>query len=204
MPEVEYTTTINLPRETIWEFIKDMNNWAPFLTGYQKHEVLSDTDSIWTLKGDVGVLSRMVRLKAQVTEWNGPERVAFSLTGLNEAVEGGGLLRMEGCAESAGSSASPLAVAPGRSWLWRLFERLARWLMRRADGKRKGPLREALPAAAGASRLTFTLRMEAGGPTGPLVNAMLGPALLPAAEDLANKIAAHLEKQHQPGSGQAA
>jgi len=204
MPEVEYTTTINLPRETIWEFIKDMNNWAPFLTGYQKHEILSDTDSIWTLKGDVGVLSRMVRLKAHVTEWNGPERVAFSLTGLNEAVEGGGLLRMEGCAESAGSSASPLAAAPGRSWLWRLLERLARWLMRRADGKRKGPLREALPAAAGASRLTFVLRMEAGGPTGPLVNAMLGPALLPAAEDLANKIAAHLEKQHQPGSGQAA
>jgi hypothetical protein len=28
------------------------------------------------------------------------------------------------------------------------------------------------------------------------VNAMLGPALLPAAEDLANKIAAHLEKMH--------
>ena len=35
-----------------------------------------------------------------------------------------------------------------------------------------------------------------GGPTGPLVNAMLAPALLPAAEDLANKIAAHLEKVH--------
>ena len=33
----------------------------------------------------------------------------------------------------------------------------------------------------------------AGGPTGPLVNAMLGPALMPAAEDLANKIAAKLE-----------
>ena len=38
--------------------------------------------------------------------------------------------------------------------------------------------------------------MEAGGPTGPLVNAMLAPALAPAAEDLANRIAAHLEKAH--------
>jgi hypothetical protein len=38
--------------------------------------------------------------------------------------------------------------------------------------------------------------MEAGGPSGPLVNAMLGPALLPAAEDLANRIAAHLEQKH--------
>ena len=55
-----------------------------------------------------------------------------------------------------------------------------------------GPKRIAAPARA---RLHFTLRMDAGGPTGPLVNAMLGPALEPAAEDLANKIAAHLEQQ---------
>jgi hypothetical protein len=41
--------------------------------------------------------------------------------------------------------------------------------------------------------LKLTLRMDARGPTGPLVNALLGPALLPAAEDLANKIAAHIE-----------
>ena len=46
MPEVEYTTTVNLPSELIWDFVKDMNNWAPFLTGYQKHEILSETDSI--------------------------------------------------------------------------------------------------------------------------------------------------------------
>ena len=48
MPEVEYTTRMNLEPEAIWDFVKDMNNWAPFLTGYQKHEVVSDTDSIWT------------------------------------------------------------------------------------------------------------------------------------------------------------
>ena len=39
MPEVEYTTTVNLPPSEIWEFVKDMNNWAPFLTGYQQHEI---------------------------------------------------------------------------------------------------------------------------------------------------------------------
>ena len=37
-------------------FVSDMNNWAPFLTGYQKHEIIDDTDSIWTLKGEVGML----------------------------------------------------------------------------------------------------------------------------------------------------
>ena len=46
--------------------------------------------------------------------------------------------------------------------------------------------------------LSFRLRMDAGGPTAPLVNAMLEPALLPATEDLAQRIAAHVT-----GSGAA-
>jgi hypothetical protein len=45
--------------------------------------------------------------------------------------------------------------------------------------------------------------MDAGGPTGPLVNAMLEPALLPAAEDLGNKIAAHLTGAQGASSTQA-
>jgi len=184
MPEVTYKTTMNLPVHAVWDFVKDMNNWAPFLTGYQKHEIVDECDSIWTLKGDVGVLSRIVELKAHVTEWAGPERVTFTLTGLNEQVEGGGTLFMS----------RHVGEPPPQPKLG-LLQRLARWLMRLIHGK--GPER-ALPAAPAAeqSLLTFTLRMEAGGAIGPLVNAMLAPALGPAAEDLANKIAAHLEARH--------
>jgi carbon monoxide dehydrogenase subunit G len=186
MPEVEYETTMGLPPEAVWEFVKDMNNWAPFLTGYQRHEVLSETDSMWWLKGDVGILSRTVQLKAHVTDWSGPDRVAFSLTGMNEEVEGGGELRMSRCEESVA-----LVAAPKRRGLWRrLVDRLFRWLYRRAHGPAVARVESAKPV----SRLRFTLRMEAGGPTGPLVNALLEPALMPAAEDLANKIAAHLER----------
>jgi carbon monoxide dehydrogenase subunit G len=193
MPEVEYTTTMSLPPEAIWEFVKDMNNWAPFLTGYQKHEIESETDSVWTLKGDVGVLSRVVKLKAHVTEWNGPERVAFTLTGLNEAVDGGGRLEI-----ASGGEVVALAVAPPpakKKGLWARFVAFVfRFFFRLFNGA--GPKRLAPTGASVLSRLKFTLRMEAGGPSGPLVNAMLEPALLPAAEDLANKIAAHLEKLH--------
>ncbi len=192
MPEVEYSTRMALSRELVWEFVKDMNNWAPMLTGYQKHEIVDDTDSVWTLKGDVGILSRVVRLKAHVTEWLDRDRVAFTLEGLNEKVDGGGLLVMEDVTADA-----PPAPAPKRRWFGRRFlDWLARRMFRRMHGA--GPMRLAAPTAAAGTRLTFTLRMEAGGPTGPLVNAMLGPALLPAAEDLANKIAAHLEREHLP------
>jgi hypothetical protein len=129
----------------------------------------------------------VVELRAHVTEWNGPERVSFELTGLNEEVEGGGSLVMV-------PDVAPASTPPPKGWLRRLFDSLFRVLLRPIFGDK--PAREALPAARAASRLSFTLRMEAGGVTGPLVNAMLGPAIELAAEDLARKIAAHLEALH--------
>jgi hypothetical protein len=131
-----------------------------------------------------------VKLKAHVTEWNGPERVSFTLTGLNEQVDGDGTLEMGATV----ASGSPASVAPApvvrRSLFGRILDAIFRFLFRRVHGP--APVR-ALAAAGPSSQLRFRLRMDAGGPTGPLVNAMLAPALLPAAEDLANKIAAHLE-----------
>jgi carbon monoxide dehydrogenase subunit G len=197
VPEVEYTTKVALGCEVIWEFVKDMNNWAPYLTGYQKHEIIDETDSVWTLKGDVGVLARIVKLRVHVTEWSGPTRVSFTLTGLNEPVDGGGTLEM--FADEASEDASGISTAMARpSLVRRWINAIVRFFFRRAHGP--APVRS-LPKSGPCARLTFRLRMEAGGPTGPLVNAMLGPALLPAAEDLANKIAAHLEREHARAAG---
>jgi carbon monoxide dehydrogenase subunit G len=194
MPEVEYTTFVNLPPEKVWDFVKDMNNWAPFLTGYQKHEILNETDSVWTLKGDVGVLARTVELKAHITEWSGPERVSFTLAGVNELVDGGGTLLMGPYTPPVGGAAP---VVKRRSFFQRVLDAVFRFFFRRMNGPAPERQARALPTANGsASKLQFVLRMDAGGPSGPLVNAMLGPALLPAAEDLANKIAAHLERAH--------
>jgi carbon monoxide dehydrogenase subunit G len=187
MPEVQYTTRMQLPVTDVWEFVKHMNNWAPFLTGYQAHEAIDETDSVWTLKGDVGVLARTVKLRAHVTEWNGPERVAFTLSGMNEAVEGSGTLVMT-------RDAGQRIEARPRGLLRRLAEGFFRLLHRFRHGA--PPELGAATTSGEAALLTFTLRMDASGPTGPLVNAMLAPVMLPAAEDLAKKIAAHLEKTH--------
>ena len=77
------------------------------------------------------------------------------------------------------------------NWIFRLF-----FILMHGKGAKR---QEAEEGAGPASRLSFTLRMEAGGPMGPMVNAMLAPALMPAAEDLANKIAGHLERTHKAG-----
>src|SRR5262245_59339853 len=117
MPEVEYTTRMRTPLDDVWAFVSDMNNWAPFLTGYQKHEIIDDTDSLWTLKGDVGILCRMVELRAHVTEWVAPQRVAFTLTGINESVDGGGTLVIR---RTDGGMERPAPAPAPQGWLRRL------------------------------------------------------------------------------------
>ncbi len=251
MPEVTYQTSLELPVDKIWDFVQDMNNWAPFMTGYQSHEIKSETRSIWTLKGDVGILSRTVQLDVNVTEWAGPERVVFTLKGLNEDVDGGGTFTMRqtpaaapavaggvdprGSADSEGSGAMALSGrAPSELSVERpapkgLWHRFVAWLMRAMTGGAKKSMKDddlrddpASPAPSasaagvetagveGAARsrpaersgpaapvvLELKLRMDAGGPMAPMLNAMLGPACAEATEALVDSIAARLKVLH--------
>jgi carbon monoxide dehydrogenase subunit G len=214
MPEVAFTTEMRLPLSTVWAFVSDMNNWAPFLTGYQSHQIIDATDSLWTLKGEVGILSRRVELRAHVTEWVEPQRVSFTLTGVNEDVDGGGTMILRRVGLDGGDPQTPgpagldggdtpatapvlTTVAPRAGLLRRVLGALARFLFRlthRSEPSRALLVSGATYATGEGVALEFTLRMDAGGPAAPLVNAMLGPALEPAVEDLAKKIAAYLEE----------
>lgn len=103
MPDVDYTTTIEIARPDVWEFVKDMNNWAPFAEGYQSHEVVNDRESIWTVKGEIGPISRTTKFHVQITEWVEMERVAFELKGLNEPISGGGAIRLSDTEDGGGT-----------------------------------------------------------------------------------------------------
>ena len=190
MPETEVATTARLPIETIWEFVREMDHWAPYLTGYQSHRKESDTDSLWVLKGDVGVLTRTLEFRVHVTEWAGPHRVAFTLEGLNEPLRGSGEFRIEPCEGEGGVAQGPVAR---RAWLARIFDALSRSLFRLFHGGVGRGSGERSAAGEGMARLSFRLRLDPGGPMAPMVSAMMKPALRPAAEDLAQKIVAHLE-----------
>ena len=190
MAATEYATTTKLPITDIWDFVQDMDNWAPFLTGYQKHEKLSETESVWTVKGDVGILARIVQFRVEVVEWSGPEHVRFTLLGLNEQMQGEGSFRIEPF-EEEGAERAP--ATPRRGWLARALDAFVGFFYRLLHGRsERGAHADAGPGA-GMVKLTFALRIDAGGPTAPMVNAMMLPALRPAAEDLANRIITHLE-----------
>lgn len=186
MPETEYSTTAPLPAAAIWPFVREMDNWAPFVAGYQSHRKESETDSRWVLKGDVGVLTRTLELRVRVTEWAGPERVTFELEGLNEPLRGVGEFRMEPWRPEA-ASARP--AGEGSGGLARLFEPIFRLLLRLLRGR----VERAADPGGPQTKLTFRLRLDPGGPMAPMVSAMMKPALRPAAEELANRIVAHLE-----------
>ena len=94
MPKVDYTATIEVPRATVWEFVKDIDNWAAFAKGYQAHEAVSERESFWTVKGDIGPISRVTKFHVVVTEWLDGEQVAFTLKGLNEPVTGAGAIHL--------------------------------------------------------------------------------------------------------------
>ena len=94
MPNVDYTAVIDVPRATVWEFVKDINNWAPLAKGYQSHEIVSDTESLWTVKGDIGPISRVTKFEVTITEWLDGDKVGFTLKGLNESITGEGAINL--------------------------------------------------------------------------------------------------------------
>jgi carbon monoxide dehydrogenase subunit G len=196
MAEAEYATTARLPREVIWDFVSDMDNFAPFFMGYQEHQQESETESVWLLKGDLGAMTRMLKFRVTIQEWNGPERVRFSLVGLNEQMSGEGSFEMTPY-ENAGDAAALLPAAPRKKnpiaraleAIFRFFFQLIRGRPQRAESADAGP-------AAGTTRILFRLKVDPGGPMAPMINAMIKPLMPSFAEDFAGKLVGHLEAEH--------
>ena len=100
MPSGTYATEIDIPIEKVWNFVSDMNRWAPLVPGYIEHAILSDTQSTWTFKGDLGIVQKTVKLQIDITEWKEPTLVTFDLTGLNENFTGNGYFKAEAISDS--------------------------------------------------------------------------------------------------------
>ena len=90
MAEGEAVRDVGAPIEAVWRFTSDMDSWAPLVTGYVSHERLSERESLWTLKGQLGQLSKAVTFRVRITEWAEPSKVAFTLKGTNDNVVGSG------------------------------------------------------------------------------------------------------------------
>ncbi|HKJ23908.1 MAG TPA: SRPBCC family protein [Myxococcota bacterium] len=199
MAEAEYVTTARIPREAIWDFVKDIDNFAPFFMGYQLHAQQSETKSTWVLKGDLGAMTRMLKFRVTITEWNGPDVVRFEIQGLNEAMTGEGSFRMQPY-EDAGDAAAAEAAAPSEAKgpIARLFAAIFRFFFQLFRGKPQRAATADAGPAAGTTRIEFRLRVDPGGPMAPMINAMIKPLMPSFAEDFAGKLVGHLEARQGP------
>jgi carbon monoxide dehydrogenase subunit G len=187
--QVEYSATAKLPVPVIWDFVREMDNWATFVSGYQSHAKQSETESLWTLKGDLGVMARTLNLRVEVLEWAGPERVRFTMQGLNEPMQGSGSFELTRYEEAI---AAP-APAPKRSLWQRGLDALARFFYHLVHGRVERATPPEAGPGEGMTRLTFRLEIRPGGPMAPMIDAMIRPLLAPAAEGLAERILKTLE-----------
>lgn len=93
MPEVIHTVTVGASLAATWDFVKDMQNWAHLMPGYQGMRIVDKTSSEWKIKGDVGILSRLVTLDVRIQEWVEHDHVHFTFKCREEQLEAQGSLR---------------------------------------------------------------------------------------------------------------
>jgi len=126
MEKVDYNTTVDIPLDVMWDFIKDFGNWAPMVKGYQTHDMVDEKKSIWTIRGEFGPFSRLTKFDNIITEWVEKDRVAFELKGLNEPVAGYGMVQLAPANAGSGSTISAEVGFNAGGALGPLINRLVR------------------------------------------------------------------------------
>jgi carbon monoxide dehydrogenase subunit G len=179
MPDVGYTTVVAAPVERVWDYVEDLNNWSHLMVGFQELKIVDDRQSIWTLRGDVGILSREVKIQVDITDWLPHDRVTFVVTGLTERLDGAGSFILQRLADgdsaeaTATSDASPTgdgmpsssrspAARPGLLRRWRFA--FARWILRRLSRKSvANRARSAAEVPSSSPSATHVTPVPAGG-----------------------------------------
>lgn len=95
MPSGTHSINLQVPIQNIWNFVSDMDKWAPLVPGYIEHTIISDKQSTWSFKGDLGFMKKTVKLRIDITNWIEPTKVTFDLTGVSDNFTGSGYFEAE-------------------------------------------------------------------------------------------------------------
>src|SRR5699024_1530047 len=95
MPAGTHTVELDVGIEQIWEFVSDMDKWAPLVPGYIEHEIINENQSTWTFKGDIVIMQTSCKFEVVITEVRETTLVTFDLTVLNEIFAGNAYFEAE-------------------------------------------------------------------------------------------------------------
>lgn len=87
--EVEVDSTI----QTVWAFVSTLDYWTPLVPGYISHEIINDRQLIWTFTSDVAIIKKTISLQVDITRWNEPTEMKFTLTGISSNFVGEGFFK---------------------------------------------------------------------------------------------------------------
>lgn len=197
----EQSVDVDADIDELWEYMSHFENWAPHVIGFQKLEVVDDIRSIWTLRGDVGILAREVDIQVDLGEQVPGERAEFTLTGLTEKISGTGSFRMRPLgtgddADEAAQDAPSSTTNSSKRWQRGLYNVVSRG-MRSSSSEQEASSTTAATSTVtendeleprGKSRLTFKLEVSPGGPMAPMLEVLMAPMLKPAADDICERV----------------
>ncbi|WP_067726991.1 CoxG family protein [Oceanobacillus damuensis] len=113
MASGKHTVPVERPIETVWDFVSNINNWAPLVPGYIEHKIIDDKQSTWKFVSDIGVIKRTLHMKVTITNWQEPTKVTFDLKGINEKFTGSGYFEAEQITDTSTSITGYLEIKPG-------------------------------------------------------------------------------------------
>jgi hypothetical protein len=90
MFEAEQSVVIDAGIDSVWDYVKDIRNWASLFPGCRECDVIDEHNSKWIIKVGAGGLIRTVNVLVHVEQWSGPDRVNFSYRLESEPVVGHG------------------------------------------------------------------------------------------------------------------
>lgn len=113
MPNVSHAVTVDASLADTWAFVRDMHNWAELVPGFAGMTVSSDTDSQWKVRGDVGILTKLVTFDVHVNEWVEESHVRFSMACVEEPLTAEGALTATAASTDTTSLDFALEAAAG-------------------------------------------------------------------------------------------
>lgn len=95
MPNSTKEIKVAATPQQVWSFLIHVDQWAPLIPGYIEHEKSNDQQFKWKFRADLGVIQKNIVMQVDITEQAEHSKVAFTLEGLNENLEGNGSFQVE-------------------------------------------------------------------------------------------------------------
>lgn len=95
MTEGLHSIVLSVPIEEVWAFVSEIEQWAPLVPGYIKHELLNERTLIWDFKSELGLMKKKIKLAVEIKDWQEPNKITFNLRGINEKFVGYGYFLAE-------------------------------------------------------------------------------------------------------------